>query len=110
MNTVETDVYILRHTHLTRKELGKLHPKQYNALLSELYYQESVDEWRNMHTVATLLAAIYNTIPRKNRSALNAGDFLSGGIPQREVKEADSIEKLASDRDIRLPSKELRNR
>jgi len=96
---------------MTRSEIGKLHdPGVFYALLKELYYQESVDEWRRMHTVANILAAIYNTIPRKNKGALKAGDFLSGGIPQREVKKVDSIEKLASDKDIRLPKKELRNR
>ena len=109
MNT-EAIVYLLRKTSLTRSEIGKLSPEQFNEILKELYYQESVDEWRKMHTVATLLAAIYNTIPRKNRGALKAGDFLSGGIPQREAKQQDTLEKLAADRDIRLPSKELRNR
>ena len=109
MNT-EQVVYLARKLHWTRAEIGQLSPIQFNALLEELYYQESVDEWRKMHTVATLLAAIYNTIPRKNRGALKAGDFLSGGIPQREVKKADSLDKLASDKGIRLPTKELRNR
>uniref|UniRef100_A0A6H2A3N6 Uncharacterized protein n=1 Tax=viral metagenome TaxID=1070528 RepID=A0A6H2A3N6_9ZZZZ len=110
MNNTESVVYIARKLHWTRAEIGQLSPSQFNEILKELYYQESIDEWRKMHTVATLLAAIYNTIPRKNKGALKAGDFLSGGIPQREVKKVDSLEKLAADRDIRLPSKELRNR
>ena len=109
--SIEQQVYLMRKTSMSRRDIGKLHdPRVFYELLREVYYQESVDEWRKMHTVATILAAIYNTIPRKNRGALKAGDFLSGGIPQREAKKADSLEKLASDRDIRLPSKELRNR
>ena len=110
MNNTEQIVYLARKLHWTRSEIGKLSPIQFNEILKELYYQESVDEWRKMHTVATILAAIYNTIPRKNRGALKAGDFLQGGIPQRETKKADSLDKLAADRDIKLPSKELRTR
>ena len=99
-----------RKLHWTRAEIGQLSPVQFNAILKELQYQEAVDEWRKMHTVANILAAIYNTIPRKNRGALKAGDFLSGGVPTREVKKVDSLEKLANDRGIKLPSKEIRSR
>ena len=108
--STEAIVYMARKLHWTRAEIGQLSPAQFNAILKELYYQESVDEWRKMHTVANILAAIYNTIPRKNRSALKAGDFLSGGIPTREVKKVDSLEKLANDRGIKLPTKEIRSR
>ena len=110
MNDTEAIVYIARKLHWTRSEIGKLSLEQFNEILRELYYQESVDEWRKMHTVATILAAIYNTIPRKNRSACKAGDFLSGGMPTRQNKKQDSLEKLAEDKGIRLPKKELRNR
>ena len=109
MNT-ESIVYLARKLHWTRAEIGQLSPLQFNEILKELYYQESVDEWRKIHTVANILAAIYNTIPRKNRGALKAGDFLSGGIPAREAKKVDSLEKLANDRGIKLPSKEIRSR
>ena len=109
MNT-EQVVYLARKLHWTREEIGKLSPIQFNTILKELYYQESVDEWRRMHTVANILAAIYNTIPRKNRGACKAGDFLQGGMPTRENKKQDSLEKLAADKDIRLPKKELRER
>ena len=108
--STEAIVYMARKLHWTRAEIGQLSPAQFNAILKELYYQESVDEWRKMHTVANILAAIYNTIPRKNRGALKAGDFLSGGIPTREVKKVDSLEKLATDRGIKLPTKEIRSR
>jgi hypothetical protein len=106
----EQVVYLARKLHWTREEIGKLSPIQFNTILKELYYQESVDEWRRMHTVANILAAIYNTIPRKNRGALKAGDFLQGAMPQRGGKKQDSLEKLAVDKDIRLPKKELRGR
>ena len=110
MNT-EAIVYLLRKTNLTRSEIGKLSPLQFSAILKELQYQESEDEWRRMHTVANILAAIYNTIPRKRgHGASKPGDFLSCGMPQRDNKKQDSLEKLAADKDIKLPKKELKTR
>ena len=109
MNT-EAVVYLARKLHWTRDEIGQLTPVQFNEILKELYYQESVDEWRRMHTVASIMAAIYNTIPKqRGHGASKAGDFLQGEMPQRGKKQ-DSLEKLAADKDIRLPKKELRNR
>lgn len=108
MNT-EAIVYLLRKTSLTLKDIGNLTPLQFSEIVKELYYQESVDEWQRMHAVANILAAIYNTIPRKRGSnTMKAKDFLSGSMPQR--KEQDSLEKLAAERGIKLPSKEIRGR
>ena len=110
MNT-EAVVYLLRKTNLTREDIGKLTPRQFNEILKEVYYQESVDTYRNQYSVASIMAAIYNTIPRKRGSgALKAGDFLKGDIPQREIKQQDSLEKMAEDRGIKLPTKELKER
>ena len=110
MNT-EQIVYLLRHTALSRSEIGKLKPEQFDEILKEVYYQESVDEWRKQHSVASIMAAIYNTIPRKRGSgAVKAGDFLRGDMPKRIIIKEDSIEKMAADRGIRLPSKELKER
>jgi len=102
MNT-EAICYLLRKTSLTRSEIGKLKPGQLNAIVKEVYFQESVDEYRKMHSVASILAAIYNTIPRKNRRALQASDFLKGDIPTREKRPV--IEILAKQKGIILPSK-----
>jgi len=111
LNNTEAVVYIARKLHWTRAEIGQLTPLQFNELLKELYYQESVDEWRKAHTVASILAAIYNTIPRKRGSkTFKASDFLSGDMPERNPKPQNSIDKMAADRDIKLPSKELRER
>uniref|UniRef100_A0A6H1ZTA7 Uncharacterized protein n=1 Tax=viral metagenome TaxID=1070528 RepID=A0A6H1ZTA7_9ZZZZ len=110
MNT-EVIVYLLRKTSLTRSEIGKLSPEQFNETLKELYYQESVDEWRKMHTIATILATIHNAgIQVKHPEFKQAGDYFSGEMPTRNPKPKDSLEKLATDRGIKLPSKELRSR
>lgn len=110
MNTNETDTYLLRKTSTTRNELGELSPAQYNALLKETYYQESIDEYRRQYSIASLLAAIYNTIPRKRGSKiLKASDFLKGEMPQRNEKK-DTLDELADKRGVKLPSKELRRR
>ena len=105
--STEAICYLLRKTSLTRTEIGKLKPDQLNAIIKEVYFQESVDEYRKMHSVASILAAIYNTIPQKpGHKALTAKDFLTGEMPTREGKRPDSnIEILAKQKGIILPSK-----
>ena len=106
MNT-EVIVYLLRKTSLTRSEIGKLKPDQLNAIIKEVYFQESVDEYRKMHSVASILAAIYNTIPQKaGHKPLTAKDFLGGDMPTREGKRPDTnVDILAKQKGIILPSK-----
>jgi len=105
MNT-EAIVYLLRKTSLTRSEIGKLKPSQLNAIIKEVSFQESVDEYRKMYSVASILAAIYNTIPQKSgHKALTAKDFLSGEMPTREGKRPDTnVEILAKQKGIILPN------
>ena len=104
-------VYLLRKTNLTLRDIGKLTPSQFNEIIKEVGYQESVDTYREQHSVASLLAAIYNTIPRRRGSKVyQASDFLSGEMPIRNPKPQDSLDKIAEDRGIKLPSKELRSR
>ena len=103
--STEGVVYLLRKTSLTRSEIGKLRPEQLNAILKEVAFQESIEQYQHAHSVASLLAAIYNTIPRKSKKALTAKDFLSGEPPQREYKPRASLETLAEKKGIKLPSK-----
>ena len=105
MNT-ESIIYIARKLKWSRAEIGQLSPVQFNNLLNELYFQESVDEWRKMHSVATLLAAIYNTIPRKKGSRpVKAKDFLSSEMPERHHKQEKTVDQMAEDKGIKLPNK-----
>jgi hypothetical protein len=106
MNT-ESIVYLLRKTSLTRSEIGKLKPDQLNAIIKEVYFQESQESYRHAHGIASILAAIYNTIPQKpGHKALTAKDFLSGDMPTREGKRPESnVEILAQKKGIILPSK-----
>jgi len=91
---------------LTRSEIGKLKPDQLNAIIKEVYFQESVDEYRKIHSVASILAAIYNTIPQKaGHKPLTAKDFLGGDMPTREGKRPDSnVDILARQKGIILPN------
>lgn len=108
MNT-ELIIYLLRKTSLTREEIGKLTPGQFMEIAKEVRYQESVEDYRNQFAVAALLAAIYNTIPRKKGSKVHkATDFISGDMPTRRNKADDSVDKLAADKGVRLPTKELK--
>ena len=106
MNT-EIIVYLLRKTSLTRSEIGKLKPDQLNAIIREVSFQEAVENYREQHNIASILAAIYNTIPRKSgHKALTAKDFLTGDMPTREGKRPDTnVEILAKLKGIILPSK-----
>ena len=106
--STEAIVYLLRRTSLTRSEIGKLKPDQLNAIIKEVSFQESIDEYRRQHGLATILAAIYNTIPRKRGSKIfKASDFLSGEMPTRNKSE---LEQLASRHNVKLPTKEIKNR
>ncbi len=107
--STESIVYLLRKTNLTRSDIGQLSPAQFNAILSETYFQESQEEWRTQHSVASIMAAIYNTIPRKRGSqTFKARDFLKGDMPQRQPEV--TLDKMAADKGIKLPSKELKER
>ena len=109
--STEAICYLLRKTSLTRDEIGKLTPGQFNTILKEVYFQESVDTYREQHSIASILAAIYNTIPRKRGSKVyQASDFLKGDIPERNPKPQDSLDKMAEDSGIKLPTKELKER
>ncbi len=108
--STEAICYLLRKTSLTRTEIGKLTPAQLNIIIKEVNFQESVDEYRKQHGIATILAAIYNTTPRKRGSkVLRASDFLSGEMPARN-KPQNELEQLASKHNIKLPTKEIKNR
>ena len=103
---IESIVYLARKLHWKREEIGKLTPKQFNELLKELYYQESVEEYRNQYSIASLLAAIYNTIPRKSgHKALTAKDFLTGDMPTKNGKPKSNVDELAIKAGIKIPNK-----
>ncbi len=101
MNT-EPIVYLARKLHWTREEIGKLTPAQFINIYNELIYQESVDVYRGQYSLASILAAIYNTIPRRKGSRVyKASDFLKGGMPERPSQVP--LEKMAEEKGIELP-------
>ncbi len=103
MNT-EAIVYLLRKTNLTREDIGKLSTAQFSEILREVYFQESADNYREQYSVASLMAAIYNTIPRQRGShTFKASDFLKGSQPERNPVPQVSLEKMAKDKGIELP-------
>ena len=103
--SIEAIVYVARKLHWTREEIGKLNPIQFNELLKELYYQESVDEYRRQYSTALILSAIYNTIPRKSGHTLTVKDFLTGDMPTRDSKPKSNVDELAIKKGIKIPSK-----
>jgi hypothetical protein len=103
-------VYLLRKTNLTLKEIQGLTLSKFYELYKEVVFQESQDIWREQFTVANILSAIYNTVPRKKGSkSFRASDFYSGEMPERN-KKVDELETLAKEKNVILPSKELKER
>ena len=98
---IEAIVYLARKLHWSRKEIGELTPKQFNEIMVELQFQESQERYREDHNVASILAAIANTIPSKSRRAYKARDFLSYPEPTREQEK--SLKELAQAKGIELP-------
>jgi hypothetical protein len=96
-------VRLLRKTTLTLEDIGKLSPSQFSSLLNEFYLQEGQDNWNNQHSVASIIAAIYNTIPRNNHHVYVASDFLSSNKPIKDMQT--NVNSLAKEKGIRLPSK-----
>ena len=104
--------YLLRKTNMTRMAIGKLKPSQFIDLLTEIHYQEAMDEYQTDARLANLLAAIANTVPRKPAKTYRVSDFL-GTMPQRigeeVVDEKAKLENLAKQFNIKLPVKEMRD-
>lgn len=105
MNT-EIYAYLARKTSWSRKDLQELHPTQLLSFYNEVVFQELQEEWRNQNNIATVLAAIYNTIPRKRGSkSLTAKDFFDVERPTKQEKKKDVITELAETVNIKLPEK-----
>ena len=102
---LEAIVYLARKLHWSRKEIGELTPKQFNELMEELQFQESQEQYRQDHAIASILAAIYNTIPRKSHKTFKPKDFLSRTEPKRATVEEKSLEDIAREQGIRMPQK-----
>ena len=98
---IEAVVYLARKLHWSRKEIGELTPNQFNEIMVELQFQESQERYREDHNVASILAAIANTIPSKSRKTYKARDFLGYPEPTRGTDK--SLKELAQEKGIELP-------
>ena len=97
---IEAVVYMARKLHWSLDEIGALTPRQFNELMVELQFQEAQEQYRRDHNVASILAAIANTIPSKSHRTYKAKDFI-GQEPQREKEK--TLEELAGEKGIKLP-------
>ena len=93
-------VYIARKLGWSLREIGELTPKQFNEIMEELQFQESQERYRQDHNVASILAAIANTVPTKSHKVYKARDFI-GAEPAREKERP--LEELAKEKGIKLP-------
>ena len=106
---LEMVVFIARKLGWTRETIGKLKPDQFVSLYNELVFQESVDIWERQYNLATLLSAIYNTIPLSRGSkTFEAKDFYDIPRPTRggeDRKVMSEIDRQAEKIGIKLPQK-----
>lgn len=102
---IEAIVYLARKLHWSRKEIGELTLNQFNELIKELQSQEAQEQYRQDYSIASILAAIYNTIPTKSRRTFKPKDFLGKAEPQRHPTEGKSLEELAREKGIQMPQK-----
>ena len=112
-NSIYGIAYLLRKTNMTRMSIGKLKPSQFIDLLTEVHYQEAMEDYQTDARLANLLAAIANSVPRKPPKTYRVSDFL-GEMPQRVGEEAivdekTKLEALAKQFNIKLPVKEMRD-
>lgn len=108
---VSAIVYLLRKTNLPLKivddggikrpiTIGELEANQFAEIVNELQRQEAQEEYNENYRTASLMAAIYNTVPRSSRRVFSPKDFL----PDRKSGEAqDNLEKLAAEENIITP-------
>lgn len=94
-------IYIARKLHWSRKEIGALMPPQFREIVNEIQRQEAQEEYNKNYRTASILAAIYNTIPRKSRKVFSANDFLTG--EKGEQRDNTDLEGLAAREGIIMP-------
>jgi len=104
----EAIVYIARKLKWSRKEIGELTPTQFNELVKELQFQEAQEQYCHDYNIASILAAIYNTIPSKSRKVFKPQDFLRRAEPKRQAVKEKLLEELAKEKGIKLPRKSIR--
>ena len=97
---LEGIVYIARKLGWSRKEIGKLSPSQFNAILKELQRQEIQDEARKDYRVASLLAMMANCTQGKR--VYQPKDFLRNEHPIEQT-EYTNIMELARQKGIKIP-------
>lgn len=100
----EAIVYLARKLGWTLKEIGELTPKQFNEIIKEVQFQEAQERYRVDHAVASILAAIYNTVPTKSGRRYRASEFLGYQEPTRGKEK--TLEELAKEKGIQMPQKE----
>ena len=104
---LEMVVYIARKLGWTLGDIGSLTPLQFVRIYNELIFQDSLDIWREQQSLAFLLAAIYNTIPKsRGGKTFRARDFYDAPRPTRtgEGKEVmTEVDIKATKAGIKLP-------
>lgn len=113
--SIYATAFLLRKTGMPLGEIRKLSPGQFKDLLEEIEYQEAVADYQTGYYIASLMATIANTVPRKGGRTYKSADFLgrkeprrvnADGTPQDPMEE---LTALAAKFKIKLPGREIRD-
>ena len=113
--SIYATAFLLRKTGMTLDEIRKLSPGQFKDILEEVEYQESVADYQTGYYIASLMATIANTVPRKGGRTYKAADFLNRKEPRRvgdkgaPANAKEELEALAKKFNVRLPAKEMKD-
>ncbi len=113
-NSTWATTYLLRKTSMALAEIRSLTITQLWELLTEVQYQEALDEYNTDSRLANIMATIANTVPRRTAKTYKASDFLKGK-PQRKGEknvvedEKEVLQALSKRFGIKLPGREIKD-
>ena len=113
-NSTWATTYLLRKTSMSLGEIRSLTLNQLWDLLTEVQYQESLDDYKTDNRLANILATIANTVPRRPAKTYKSTDFLKGR-PQRKGEknavedEKEILQALSKRFGIKLPGREIKD-
>ena len=98
MNYNEHIVFLTRETGWTLDYIRSLPLLEFNALIEELQYQKSLDDYKLTHNAALIVSALVSTRQRR----ITPRDII-GEPPQRKDLKKEEIWQIAERQGIRIP-------
>ena len=104
-------VYLMRKTTLTLEVISSLHPEQFVEIYNETVRQEAIDDYKQSHNAASIMAMIANVNRGKQGKTYKAIDFAgkppaaaARGASNASTTDIASMVAMASARGLKVPS------